>query len=60
MRLVDVTLVPVGTGTRLTLHHSDLPGDRADRHQHGWTHFLGLLRRVASGDDVVTTTTGGP
>jgi uncharacterized protein YndB with AHSA1/START domain len=48
---VEVTLTPDGGGTLLRLVHRDLPEPVRPRHDDGWTHFLGRLRRAAAGDD---------
>jgi len=40
---VEVTLVPDGDGTVLTLRHSELPASAADRHAEGWAEILPIL-----------------
>ena len=44
--VVEVTLTPVGTGTRVTLVHRDLPAAAVDDHAAGWTEMLGRLARA--------------
>ena len=44
---VDVAFEPIEGGTRVTVRHAGLVGDRPERHTVGWTHFLGVLRTVA-------------
>lgn len=46
--LVEVTLVPDGDGTVLTLRHSGLPAERAPEHGGGWAHVLPLLGAAAA------------
>jgi uncharacterized protein YndB with AHSA1/START domain len=49
---IEVELVPDGEGTLLRFTHSGLPdADAAQRHAHGWDHYLARLRIVARGDD---------
>ena len=41
---VEIELVPEGGGTKLLFTHRDLPTrDSADRHGHGWNHYLERL-----------------
>jgi len=40
---VEITLVPDGFATILTLRHHDIPAGESDRHVAGWDHFLALL-----------------
>ena len=44
---VEITLIPDGDGTKLTLRHHGLPPEHATDHDKGWSHFLGLLADVA-------------
>jgi len=45
-------LVPEGGGTKLLFTHRDLPTrDSADRHAHGWNHYLERLAVTARGGD---------
>jgi uncharacterized protein YndB with AHSA1/START domain len=45
---VEVTLVPDGGGTLVTLRHLDMPESHAADHRQGWNHFLvDELARVA-------------
>jgi uncharacterized protein YndB with AHSA1/START domain len=49
---VEVELVPEGDGTRLRFTHSGLPdADAAQKHAHGWDHYLERLAIVARCDD---------
>ena len=48
---VTFTLVPTPRGTRVELHHTDLPDTELAGHADGWTHFLPRLSVVASGGD---------
>jgi uncharacterized protein YndB with AHSA1/START domain len=48
---VEVTLVPDGTATQLTLVHRDLPESQAPQHAVGWNHFLPRLAVKAAGGD---------
>lgn len=48
---VEVTLVPDGDGTILTLIHRDLPAEAREAHTHGWMHYLARLADAASGRD---------
>lgn len=49
---VEVLLAPDGDGTHLRLVHSGLPTvDSAERHGHGWRHYLGRLAKAATGED---------
>jgi uncharacterized protein YndB with AHSA1/START domain len=45
---VSFTLVSRANGTRLELHHTDLPETQRDQHERGWSHFLPLLERTAT------------
>jgi uncharacterized protein YndB with AHSA1/START domain len=47
--LVEITLEPHGTGTRLRLIHRDLAGEQRDMHDAGWTHYLARLAIAAAG-----------
>jgi len=48
---VEITLRPSGTGTTLTLRHSGLPDELADKHGEGWDHYLARLTTVAAGGE---------
>lgn len=49
---VVVELEPEGDGTRLRLTHRDLPTpEAAERHAHGWDHYLERLVVAAGGGD---------
>ena len=49
---VEIELVPDGGGTKLLFTHRDLPTrESADRHAHGWNHYLERLAVAAGGGD---------
>jgi uncharacterized protein YndB with AHSA1/START domain len=49
---VEIELVPADGGTRLRFTHRDLPTrESADRHAHGWNHYLERLTVAAGGGD---------
>jgi uncharacterized protein YndB with AHSA1/START domain len=49
---VEVLLAPDGDGTHLRLIHRDLPTEEsAQKHGHGWDHYLARLSAAASGED---------
>jgi uncharacterized protein YndB with AHSA1/START domain len=49
---VEIDLEPGPGGTRLSLVHRDLPNaEAAERHGHGWDHYLGRLGVAAAGGD---------
>jgi uncharacterized protein YndB with AHSA1/START domain len=48
---VEVTLVPDGDGTLVTLVHRDLPEPSREPHGVGWTHYLARLAVAAPGGD---------
>ena len=49
---IEVELVPEGDGTLLRFTHSGLPdAEAAQKHAHGWDHYLERLEIVARGDD---------
>jgi uncharacterized protein YndB with AHSA1/START domain len=49
---IEVELVPDGDGTLLRFTHSGLPdADAAEKHAHGWDHYLGRLAIAARGED---------
>jgi uncharacterized protein YndB with AHSA1/START domain len=49
---VEVLLARDGDGTQLRLIHSDLPSaESAERHSHGWNHYIERLTVVAAGGD---------
>ena len=47
--LVEVTLTPEGSGTRLHLRHSGLPAESVVGHAEGWDFFLPTLISAAEG-----------
>ncbi|HEX6228897.1 MAG TPA: SRPBCC domain-containing protein [Solirubrobacterales bacterium] len=49
---VEVLLAPDGDGTNLKLIHRDLPSPEiADKHRHGWEHYVERLATAAAGGD---------
>ena len=49
---VEVLLEADGEGTHLRLIHRDLPSaESAEKHGHGWRHYLDRLAVVAAGED---------
>jgi uncharacterized protein YndB with AHSA1/START domain len=49
---VEVLLAPDGDGTHLRLIHRDLPSaESAEKHGHGWRHYLDRLATRAAGGD---------
>ncbi len=49
---VEVVLSPDGDGTQLRLAHRDLPSaESAERHGHGWSHYVERLGVLAAGGD---------
>ena len=49
---VEVLLAPDGDGTHLRLLHHDLPSaESAEKHGHGWHHYLDRLAIAAPGGD---------
>jgi uncharacterized protein YndB with AHSA1/START domain len=48
---VEVELRPQGNGTLLRLIHRGLRGDRRDKHEAGWQHYLTRLNVVVCGRD---------
>ncbi len=46
---VEITLTPDGDGTRVVLHHFDLPVGEDVPHGEGWDHFLPRLVIAAAG-----------
>jgi len=49
--IVEITLIPQGSGTLLRLRHSGLPETERPQHAVGWDHFLQRLTVVAAGGD---------
>jgi uncharacterized protein YndB with AHSA1/START domain len=47
--LVEITLKPEGTGTRLKLVHREVPPDWAPAHDAGWGYCLARLELVVRG-----------
>jgi uncharacterized protein YndB with AHSA1/START domain len=49
---VEVLIAPDGDGTHLRLIHHDLPSaESAEKHGHGWRHYLDRLAASAVGKD---------
>lgn len=48
---LEVTLVPEGDGTRLSIVHSGLPEAEKPPHAVGWRYYLARLATVAAGGD---------
>jgi uncharacterized protein YndB with AHSA1/START domain len=49
---VEVLLAADGDGTHLRLIHHDLPtAEAAEKHGHGWRHYVDRLASVAAGED---------
>ena len=48
---VSIELTPQNGGTLLRLVHHMLPATSQERHQLGWSHYLGRLQTVMSGGD---------
>jgi uncharacterized protein YndB with AHSA1/START domain len=49
---VEVLLLADGDGTLVRLTHHDLPSaESAEKHGHGWRHYLDRLTSAASGED---------
>lgn len=48
---VEVTFVPDGDGTVVTLVHRGLPAPAREQHAMGWRHYLGRLVKAGTGGD---------
>ena len=48
---LTISLEPSGSGTLLTLKHSGLVPEEAEKHAFGWPHFLSRLATVSIGQD---------
>ncbi len=48
---VEITLVPRGDATIVTLRHLGLPDDHHPQHTEGWQHYLKRLSQVSEGRD---------
>ena len=48
---VEIDLKPEGKGTRLRLTHCELPPEAHERHDSGWSHYLGRLKTVSEGGE---------
>ena len=54
---LEVTLIPEGDGTLVSIIHSGLPESELERHALGWQHYLQRLSQVAAERDVAPHTT---
>ena len=48
---VEFLLIPITGGTRVDLHHTDLPEPEVRGHAHGWAHFMPRLAIAGAGGD---------
>jgi len=48
---VEIDLIPEGGGTRLRLTHHGVPDSMGERHDMGWSHYLGRLAVRMAGTD---------
>jgi uncharacterized protein YndB with AHSA1/START domain len=48
---VHIELTPHNGGTLLRLEHHSVPPPSRERHEMGWSHYLGRLRAVTTGGD---------
>jgi len=48
---VEIDLIPQNGGTLLRLTHYGIPDIMRDRHEFGWSHYLGRLRTRLHGGD---------
>lgn len=48
---VEFRLIPIETGTRVELRHSDLPDAEVRGHADGWANFLPRLAAAGAGGD---------
>ena len=49
--ILEITLHPEGSKTRVRLVHSGLPADAVGEHSNGWDHYLGRLAVASTGGD---------
>jgi uncharacterized protein YndB with AHSA1/START domain len=49
--IVAIDLIRQGSGTLLRLEHRNLPAESKDKHELGWSHYLGRLRSLIAGAD---------
>jgi uncharacterized protein YndB with AHSA1/START domain len=49
---VEIELTPQDGGTLLRLTHHGLTSPIRDRHDSGWTHYLGRMRTLLSGGEI--------
>ena len=48
---VEFLLTPIAGGTRVDLHHVDLPEPEVRGHEYGWAHFMPRLAIAGAGGD---------
>lgn len=49
---IEITLKKSGSGTRLTLKHSDVPASQADDYRQGWSdHYFEPMNSYFSGEE---------
>ena len=48
---VEIELVPQDGGTLLRLRHHGVPNSMREKHDGGWSHYLGRLERLMRGED---------
>ncbi len=48
---IEITLEPDGLATVVRLEHHRLPASHCEKHDDGWSYFLGRLRTVAGSVD---------
>jgi uncharacterized protein YndB with AHSA1/START domain len=49
---IEIDVIPDGAGSIVRFLHRDLPTqESAERHSHGWDHYLGRLAIAATGAD---------
>lgn len=58
--IVEIDLVPDGTGTMVTITHRGLPEDEIALHTAGWERYLPRLAAIAQGETVPRDTVLNP
>lgn len=48
---LEFRFAPKDNGTLLVLTHFDLPTEKKESHNQGWTHYMDRLQRLAEGND---------
>jgi uncharacterized protein YndB with AHSA1/START domain len=48
---VEFKLTPKNNGTTLVLTHYDLPVEEISSHEHGWSHYMPRIKKLAEGND---------